>query len=182
MPHTSDDRPATLAVGTYTIDAGRSTIAFTTRHFFGLGAVRGTFDLTSGQVHVAAEPTQSSATAVIDADSFSTDSGTRDRVVRSPKYLGTAAHPHMAFASNAVQSTDTGYVLRGELTVKTTTQPIELTVEQPEFTADGIRFRATTRIDRYAFGITVDKGMTARHLTLSLDILAVPAVGGIPGD
>ncbi|MFD7577508.1 YceI family protein [Kitasatospora sp. NPDC059817] len=182
MPHTSDDRPTTLAVGTYTIDAGRSTIAFTTRHFFGLGAVRGTFDLTSGQVHVAAEPTQSSATAVIDADSFSTDSGTRDRVVRSPKYLGTAAHPHMAFASNAVQSTDTGYVLRGELTVKATTRPIELTVEQPEFTADGIRFRATTRIDRYAFGITVDKGMTARHLTLSLDILAVPAVGGIPGD
>ncbi|WP_369172968.1 YceI family protein [Streptomyces sp. R28] len=182
MPHTPDDQPTTPAPGTYTIDAGRSTIAFTTRHFFGLGAVPGTFALASGQVHVDAEPTLSSATAVIDADSFTTGSGTRDKVVRSPKYLDTAKHPHITFASNAVQDTGSGYVLRGELTVKATTQPVELAVEQPECGAEGIRFRATTRIDRYAFGITVDKGMTARHLTLSLDILAVPAVGNTSGE
>ncbi|MEU9462612.1 YceI family protein [Streptomyces sp. NPDC048312] len=182
MPRNTDDRPTTPAPGTYTIDAGRSTIAFTTRHVFGLGAVDGTFALTSGQVNIAAEPTLSSATAVIAADSFTTASGARDKVVRSPKYLDTATHPHITFASNAVQDTGTGYVLRGELTVKATAQPVELTFGQPEFGAEGIRFSATTRIDRYAFGITADKGMTARHLTLSFDILAVPATGNTPGE
>lgn len=182
MPYTTDDQPTAPAPGTYTIDAGRSKIAFTTRHFFGLGAVQGTFALASGQVNIAAEPTQSSAMAVIDADSFTTDSGTRDKVVRSSKYLDTTTHPHITFASHAVQDTGTGYVLRGEVTVKATAQPVELTVEQPEHGTDGIRFRATTRIDRYAFGITVDKGMTARHLTLSLDIVAVPATGNTPGE
>ncbi|WP_331749022.1 MULTISPECIES: YceI family protein [unclassified Streptomyces] len=182
MPRTTDDQPTTPAPGTYTIDAGRSTIAFTTRHVFGLGAVDGTFALASGQVHIAADPTQSSATAVVAADSFTTGSGSRDKVVRSPKYLDTAAHPHFTFASNAVQDTGAGYVLRGELTVKATAQPVELTVGQPEYRAEGIRFSATTRIDRYAFGITVDKGMTARYLNLSFDILAVPATGNTSGE
>jgi polyisoprenoid-binding protein YceI len=175
VTHTADGQLSTPASGTYTVDAERSTIAFTTRHFFGLGAVRGPFALASGQVHVAAETMQSSATAVIDADSFSTGNGARDKVVRSPKYLNSPAHPRITFVSNAVHVTDTGYVLRGDLTVKATAQPVELVVEKPEYGAEGIRLRATTRIDRYAFGITVDKGMTARHLDLSLDILAVPA-------
>jgi len=36
------------AVGTYRIDPSTSTITFTTRHMFGLGAVKGSFDLNSG--------------------------------------------------------------------------------------------------------------------------------------
>lgn len=175
MTHAADDQLIVPAPGTYTIDAERSTITFATRHFFGLGAVRGTFTLVSGRVHVATDPTQSSTTAVIDAGSFSTGTGARDNVVRSPKYLNAAAHPHITFVSNAVQATGTGYLLRGDLTVKAVTQPVDLTVEKAQKGPDGIRLRATTRIDRYAFGITVDKGMTARHLDLSLDIVAVPA-------
>ncbi|WDT90451.1 YceI family protein [Streptomyces sp. SCSIO-PteL053] len=182
MPHTTDAQPTTPHPAPTPSTPTQHTITFTTRHVFGLGAVDGTFALTSGQVNIAAEPTQSSATAVIAADTFTTSSGARDKVVRSPKYLDTATHPHITFASNGVQDTGTGYVLRGELTVKATAQPVELTVGQPEFGAEGIRFSATTRIDRYAFGITVDKGMTARHLTLSLDILAVPATGNTTGE
>jgi polyisoprenoid-binding protein YceI len=182
VTHPADDQITIPAPGTYTIDAERSTISFTTRHFFGLGGVRGTFALASGRVHLAAEPTQSSATAVIDADSFSTGTGARDKVVRSPKYLNTAEHPRITFVSQAVQVTDTGYLMRGELTVKGSAQPVELAVEKARESSDGIRLRATTKIDRYAFGITADKGMTGRHLDLSLDILAVPAAANVTGD
>jgi polyisoprenoid-binding protein YceI len=182
VTHTQDSQFTVPSPGTYAIDAGRSTVAFTTRHFFGLGAVRGTFALASGRVQVAAEATQSSATAVIDVDSFSTGSGARDKVVRSAKYLNSPAHPRITFVSTAVQVTDAGYLMRGDLTVKDTVRPIELAVEKPEHEAGGIRLRATTRIDRYAFGIVVDKGITGRHLDLSLDILAVPTAANITGE
>ncbi|WP_229071007.1 YceI family protein [Actinoplanes sp. DH11] len=175
MTHTADDRVALPAPGGYTIDAGRSTVTFATRHFFGLGAVRGTFSLSSGQVHVAADPTQSSATAVIDAGSFATGNDTRDKVVRSSKYLDVATYPRISFVSTAVREAGAGYVVLGELTVKAAARPVELAVEKPAPEAGGIRFKATTRIDRYEFGITADKGMTARYLTLSLDILIAPA-------
>lgn len=177
MTHVPDSQLTTPAPGTYTIDTGRSTIAFTTRHFFGLGGVRGTFALASGQVHIAADITQSSATAVVDAGSFSTGHAVRDKVVRSTRYLDAPAHPRITFVSNAVRVTDTGYVLRGELTVKAVAQPVELAVDRPEYGTDGVRLRATTRIDRYAFGVTAQKGMTGRYLDLSLDLLAVPATG-----
>ncbi|MFC5173690.1 YceI family protein [Streptomyces mutomycini] len=168
--------PLTLpAPGTYTIDPSRSTITFRTRHVFGLAGVDGSFSVLSGRIRVAAEAAESDATAVIDANSFTTGNGTRDGVVRSDKYLATAAHPHITFTSDAVRESQGIYTLHGELTVRGTTRPVELLIEQSQNGADGISLRATTKIDRYAFGITADKGMTARYLILTLDVVASPA-------
>jgi hypothetical protein len=41
------------ATGTYRIDPSTSTIAFTTRHLFGTAAVKGSFDLSAGEITVA---------------------------------------------------------------------------------------------------------------------------------
>lgn len=174
MSHPTENQLA-IAPGSYVLDPESSTISFTTRHLFGLGKVHGTFSLAEGRVTVAEEPDHSSATAVIDAGSFTTDSGARDKTVRSAKYLDTATHPHITFTSQTFSTTDSGYTLSGELSVKGVRQPVELAVDAPRKEAEATRFHATTTIDRYAFGITVDKGMTARYLTLTLDILAVPS-------
>ncbi|MDJ0467111.1 YceI family protein [Streptomyces sp. H27-C3] len=175
MSQTAANSLTVPAPGTYTIDSGRSTVTFRTRHAFGLGGVDGAFSVLTGQIRVAAEATESGATAVIDADSFTTGNDSRDKVVRSDKYLATAAHPCISFTFDAVRESQGTYTLHGELTVRATTQPVELSIEQSESGPEGIRFRATTKIDRYAFGITADKGMTARYLTLNLDIVASPA-------
>ncbi|MEV5161640.1 YceI family protein [Streptomyces sp. NPDC053728] len=179
MSQTAANSLTVPAPGTYTIDPGRSTITFRTRHVFGLAGVDGSFSVLSGRIRIAAEAAESDATAVIDAASFTTGNDTRDNVVRSDKYLATAAHPHISFTSDAVRESQGSYSLHGELTVRATTRPVELLIEEarsePRSGAEEISFRATTKIDRYAFGITADKGMTARYLTLTLDIVASTA-------
>lgn len=72
----------------------------------------------------------------------------------SAKLLDVAAHPDIAFASEQLQQTESGWTLTGGLTVHDVTQPVTLTVERSEVTDSELRIRATTRIDRYAFGVT----------------------------
>ncbi|SRR6266568_8214563 len=66
------------ATGTYRIDPASSSVSFTTRHLFGLGAVKGTFGVLSGEVTIADPVTASTARAVIDAASFSGGHPQRD--------------------------------------------------------------------------------------------------------
>lgn len=52
-------RPAAVnppLVGIYRIDPAHSTIAFTTRHLFGLGVVRGSFAVQDGEIRSADGP------------------------------------------------------------------------------------------------------------------------------
>ncbi|MFI2779933.1 YceI family protein [Streptomyces sp. ALB3] len=175
MSQTAANSLTVPAPGTYTIDPGRSSITFRTRHVFGLAGVDGSFSVLSGRIRLADEAAESDATAVIDATSFTTGNDTRDKVVRSDKYLATGTHPHISFTSDAVRESQGDYALHGELTVRGTTRPVELLIEHSDTRAGEIIFRATTKIDRYAFGVTADKGMTARYLNLTLDVVASPA-------
>ena len=53
-------------------------------------------------------------------------------------------------------------------------QPVTLVIESVETAGAGFRARATTRIDRYAFGLTAATGMAARHLNIDLSATAEP--------
>lgn len=161
--------------GEYAIDTDRSTVTFTTRHFFGLGGVRGSFGIASGRLTVAEPVGESTVAAAIDAGSFRTGSGARDRVVKSKQYLETERFPEIRFASTGLREQDGEWLLEGTLTVKDSTQPVGLTVDEVAAEAGVITARAHIRIDRYAFGGTAQKGMTGRHLDLAFDITAVPA-------
>lgn len=46
--------------------------------------------------------------------------------------------------------------------------PVELAVIESRGSGDGLALRATTRIDRYAFGLTKKKGLAARYLDLEI--------------
>jgi polyisoprenoid-binding protein YceI len=52
-----------------------------------------------------------------------------------------------------------------------TDQRVTLTLA-PESTPDGFRFTTSTRLDRYAFGVTGGKGLVARHVDVELEIVA----------
>jgi polyisoprenoid-binding protein YceI len=157
-----------IAPGTYRIDPKHTIIRFTTRHLFGLGGVRGTFAVRDGTVVVAADPRQSRATAVVDAASFDTGNPRRDKDVRSTNFLAAEAYPDISFTSTELAADAAGnWTLTGSLTVRDATSNLTLILGD----ASGHRFRATTRIDRYAFGVTRGKGMAARYLDLDLDIV-----------
>jgi polyisoprenoid-binding protein YceI len=51
-------------------------------------------------------------------------------------------------------------------------KPVMLTIDSVEVTGAEFRAHATTRIDRYTFGLTAAKRMAARHLAIDLTITA----------
>ena len=163
---------AAPAPGTYRIDAARSAITFTTRHLFGLGAVRGRFDLRDGEIRIADPLPESSARAVISAASFRTGNPSRDGAVRSARLLDTGAHPDITFLSRRLERAGGRWVLHGLLSVRGKAHPVELLIEEARPAGQDLRVRASAGIDRYDFGITKVKGLAARRLGFRLDIVA----------
>lgn len=163
------------AAGHYRLDPAACTISFTTRHMFGLGKVRGSFGLREGHLDVADPVSGSSARAVIAATAFDSGNGTRDTTVRSGQYLDADNHPDIVFVSTGLAERSGEWVLEGTLTVRGSTRPAEVRIERTAVEGERLRVRATSRVDRYDFGITAMKGMTGRYLDLVLDLAAGPA-------
>jgi polyisoprenoid-binding protein YceI len=156
------------ATGTYLIDPTGSSVSFTTRHLLGLGVVRGTFGVLSGDVTIADPVTASTAHAVIDAASFSSGHPQRDKEVKSANFLHVREHPHITFESSQLVPRDDAWVMRGQLTARGHAAPVDLAVTESRGSQDRLTLRATTRIDRYAFGLTKKKGLAARYLDLEI--------------
>ncbi|MGW4488011.1 YceI family protein [Amycolatopsis sp. NPDC004368] len=142
--------------GRYEIDPVHSSITFSTR--FVAARVRGTFGAFSGTVEVAEDLAKSSVTAAIETTSLYTGTEARDEHLRTADYFDVANHPQATFTSTGLEADGDRYALRGDLTIRGTTLPVELDLY---FTGDGVDhygnfrvgFRATTRVSRSAFGV-----------------------------
>jgi polyisoprenoid-binding protein YceI len=168
----SSHQDVLLPVGPYRITPARSTVSFTTWHFFGLGRVTGSFALLDGDIQVADPLDGSSVTARAAADSFTTGIGMRDWQVRSPMFLHARKHPHLTFESTATVRTSDGRLIRGLLTVRGTTAPVDLTVLNAHADDRSLAIDAEGRVDRYAHGVTLMKGVAARYLDIRITIRA----------
>jgi polyisoprenoid-binding protein YceI len=170
-PHI-ETRPA-LATGTYRIDPARSRVRFTIKEAFGLQTTGGTFTVRDGTVVVATVPEQSTATATIDAASFTTDKARRDKTVVGKNFLDAATHPTITFATTRLAREDGRWVLHGVLGVRGSQCPVALTIGRAAATVDGCRFTATARVDRYATPVRAGRGLIGRYLDIELDVYAV---------
>lgn len=160
------------AAGTYTFDPSRSTIRFTTRHLFGLSAVRGTFGLTGGEMVVGSPLSASRVTATADVTSFSTGNPKRDTHVLSADFLSADDHPEIAFSSERVEQDRAGLLVHGTLTVRGVPAPLTLRVTGATAGDDGAEITATGTVDRYEHGIKKMPGMAGRRLTLHVSARA----------
>jgi polyisoprenoid-binding protein YceI len=156
--------------GKYVLEPARSSIAFTTKHMFGMGKVKGSFDLTDGELTVLEPATASSVVARASAHSFETGSKQRDKQVVSRMFLDAANHPEIEFRSGAVTKSGGGWVLAGELIVRGRSAPVEFTVTEVKDSDAVLTIRASARVDRYAYGVTKMKGMAARYLDLDVTV------------
>jgi polyisoprenoid-binding protein YceI len=114
--------------GTWDIDPVHSYIGFVARHLM-VSKVRGNFGTFEGQIVTAEDPTQSSATATIDATSFDTGNDQRNGDVKSEGFLDVANYPEITYRSISVHRDGDQFIAEGELTIKGVTQPVELAVE-----------------------------------------------------
>jgi polyisoprenoid-binding protein YceI len=158
----------TPSLGHYEIDASQSQVRFRTRHMFGLGPVRGTFEIRSGSADVAEPLADSTVRAEIDTASLRTGNRQRDRSVLSARFLDAGRFPVISFAGGP--ASPDGQAIRGTLTVRDVTRPITLSVGQ--VSADGQSFTASAavRVDRNEFGVTAMPGMAGRYLDLTVEV------------
>jgi polyisoprenoid-binding protein YceI len=170
VPTTQLDVPP---AGRYLIDTERSAVTFTTRHFFGLGAVRGTLALRDGVISVADPVSGSAVSARVAASTFRSGNDARDAAVLSPRLLDAETYPGIAFSSTALVGERGQWLLRGELEVRGVTRLTEAVIGAVAVDAGGtLRASARLTVDRYAFGVTGYRGLAARRLTADLSIVA----------
>src|SRR5262245_59630229 len=108
--------------GTWTIDPSWSSLEFEVRKL-GLvtikGRVPGFSGTANGGEHAAIE-------GVVDATSITTFDADRDAHIQSPEFFDTSRYPELRFSSTSVETDGGEVVVKGDLTVKGVTKPVEL--------------------------------------------------------
>ena len=156
-------------LGRYDIDPDGPSVAFRTRHLFGLAPVRGTFRIRAGSVDVTEPLAVSRIRVEIDAASFRTGNPARDGSVRSARFLDAGRHPVMVFVAEKME----GDALDGALTVCGTTRPVRLPAEVSVLADGSFTARGAVRIDRTEFGITASPGLAGRYLDVTAEVRCV---------
>jgi polyisoprenoid-binding protein YceI len=172
--HVHIPTPSTPSAGPvhFPLSPEDTRVSFTTRHLFGLGTVTGTVKLIGGRVTLDGDHFVG-LEADLDMTSFSSARRKRDEVVASPRFLDSGAHPVAHYRATVSEPTSDGLVVRGALTVKGKTSPVDLRVDMLDF-APGATAHAKATVDRFAFGITVPTALASRNLQVSVSTRLVP--------
>jgi polyisoprenoid-binding protein YceI len=171
-----------LTAGTWVIDPTHTEIGFSVRHL--MSKVRGKFEEFEGQIVVAEDPSQSSATATVQLASVNTGTKQRDDHLRSSEFFSVEDTPVMTFTTTGIKVEDGEITASGDLTIKDVTKSVDLQVEFLGVGGDpwgGTRagFEATAVVSRKDFGITwnvpMDGGkvMVGDKITINLTVEAV---------
>lgn len=152
-----------LKPGTWNIDATHSIVGFSVRHMM-VSKVRGRFEKFDATLTVPEDPAQASIEATIDSGSINTDNRDRDAHIRSSDFFSVEDHPQFTFRSTGLEAKGEDFVLKGDLSIKGNTHPIELALEFNGSTVDpyGLDragFAATTQISRKEFGVDIETPM-----------------------
>jgi len=171
--------------GTYTIDSAHSRFGFVARHAM-VTKVRGAFGEFDGTITIDGDdPTRSSGTLTIVAQSIDTGNAQRDAHLRSNDFFDMENYPELSYTSTAIEMIDdTDFRVSGDLTIKGVTKPVTLDVEYTGAAVDPfgntrIGFEGTTTINRKDWGVNWNASLEAggvlvsEKVTLVIDISAI---------
>ena len=130
----------------------------------------GSFEYEDGELDDA------SVEVTIDMASLDSNHAERDKHLRSDDFFDVAEYPEASFKSTGIESTDDGFVITGDLTMRGVTKEIEIEAEkigEGEDPWGGYRagFLGTTTLTLKDFGIDYDLGpaSTTAEVTLSVE-------------
>ena len=160
--------------GTWIIEPSHSTIEAVAKHLR-ITKVRGRFSSFEGKVQVAEDALDSSIEVTIDAASIDTNNEDRDQHLRSPDFLDAEEHPTLEFRSTAIEQTDEGFAVTGDLTMAGETESVTLDLAYGGLTEDPwgntrALFAAETTIDRERWGLTWNQTLEAGGVLVSKKI------------
>lgn len=170
--------PASLAAETYQIDPAHSGVHFRVRHV-SASMFMGRFDDVSGSLTFdEADPSKSSITVEVKADSVDTRVERRDGHIESPDFLNAKQFPVITFKSTSFKKTgDHKYEVAGQLTLRGVTKDLTVEVEHigtSNMMGPRIGFSTTFTINRRDFGVNygTDEAV-GDQVTLFIDVEGV---------
>jgi len=162
------------------IDPQHTSVTFSVTNLF-VFKVRGSFpDLAGTIVLDEADIHGSSVEARLKAASISTKNRQRDAHLRGRDFLDVERYPEILFRSTKVEpgiDRDTLKVT-GELTIKDKTRPVVLAVEVIDRSRspqgeEVVYYTATTKLNRFHFGVKGAALITGRELAVVINVQAV---------
>ena len=181
--HKVDNRDALAlqktAAGSYNVDAEHSNVLFRIKHL-DVAYFHGRFNKVTGTLKLdALDPSKSSVTIEIDANSVFTANKKRDDHLRSPDFLSAAEFPAIGFASKSVELKPDGSLgVVGDLSLHGVTRSITATLAHVGAGKDpwgGFRtgFEGTFSINRSDYGIKFMPGGVGEQIDLTVAIEAI---------
>ncbi|KTG16342.1 MULTISPECIES: YceI family protein [unclassified Guyparkeria] len=129
----------------------------------------GQFEYEDGQIEDA------SVEVTIDMASLDSNHAERDKHLREKDFFYVKEYPQATFKSTGIESTDDGFVIIGDLTMRGVTKEIEIEAEkigEGEDPWGGYRagFHGTTTLTLKDFGIDYDLGPAATEAEVTLSV------------
>lgn len=178
---------ATIApTGTWTVDTTHSRVGFSVKHL-GIATVRGTFKEFEGTLEIGDDLSTAKAYGKVKTASVDTNESGRDEHLRNSDFFEVENYPEITFESTSIEAIDEDSLkILGNLTIKDTTQEVELLAEiggteVDPWGNDRVGLEAVGKISRSDFGIKFNMALGSGNVavgdkvTLSLDISAVRA-------
>ena len=115
----------------YPIEASHSYLQFEVT-YMGYAKVKGSFGNFYGSIYYNPDaPSQTSVTFQVDVESIDTNNDWRDKDLKSKNWFLAEEYPHIHFSSTEVIKEGEGFEVKGDLSIKETTQEISFKIPPP---------------------------------------------------
>jgi polyisoprenoid-binding protein YceI len=165
-----------MATTKWVLDPTHSELTFKIRHLM-ISNVSGSFNQFDVQVETEGEDfTTAKIQVKVDMNSISTRNAQRDEHLKASDFFETATYPELVFEATEVEKIDNEeFSLKGNLTMKGITKPIQLKVEYNGTTKDpwgGERagFQVTGSVKRSDWGVTFNSVLETGGVALGEDV------------
>ncbi|HTW13129.1 MAG TPA: YceI family protein [Solirubrobacteraceae bacterium] len=171
-----------IAAGTYNVDPAHSNVGFEVKHM-GIATVRGAFKQFQGSVQ--ASGSELTLKGTVEAASIDTGDQNRDGHLQSPEFFDAAQYPQISFESKGAQAGPDGKLtLTGDITIKGTTKPIELTGVLGEGGEDPwgnqrVGFEVEGKIDRRDFDLSWNQTLPNGNLLVANEVKLIVSVSAV---
>jgi polyisoprenoid-binding protein YceI len=159
-----------LPTGAWALDPVHSTIGFELPYLG--GTFRGAF------TDVAARLTEESLTGSAKVASVDAKDENLSAHLQSPEFFDVERYPELSFESREIESADETLTVRGEITIRGVTKPVELTgaisdVHADAYGNDRFNVNLSTTVDRTEFGLNWNAPLPGGEPALANDVKLV---------
>jgi polyisoprenoid-binding protein YceI len=158
------------------VDASHSEVQFKVKHLV-ISSVTGFFRKFSGTVESDSENFDGAKVQFsIDTNSIDTNVGDRDAHLKSADFFAAEQYPSIEFKNGVLKKVSgEEYKLKGDLTIRDTTKPVELTVEHNGTAADPwgnfrAGFEINGKINRKDYGLNWGAVTEAGNIVVADDV------------